>query len=139
MTKIHIALLATVLGTVGLACDRDEPKKTEPVAKTTAPAAPAKTAADKPAAAAPTPEVAKAEPTPPPELEQPEQLAMDNERVIEIAAAARELQDTPEDVDAVLQRHGLDRPAFETAVTEIAKDPWMSDLYIAALGKPTQG
>jgi hypothetical protein len=62
--------------------------------------------------------------------------ALDIVRVIDIAHAAREIEAAPEQIDDVLTRHGLDRASFETAIAEIAKDGWKSDLYIAALARP---
>jgi hypothetical protein len=135
---LSIVLLATAISLV--ACDKkDEPVKTVPMAKKDAPStaptkspAPTEVAAKQPEVA---PTTAVAEPAPP-ELEP---LALDNERVVAIAAAARELEDEPEDAEAVLERHGLDRETFEASITEIAKDAWKSDLYIAALGQAAKG
>jgi hypothetical protein len=132
---ISITLLATTV----LACDKkDEPVKADPVAKK-ATASDKTTDAKKPAPT--TPEVAPTTAAPDPAPVEPAAgpLGLDDERIVVIATAARELESHPEDSDEVLERHGLDRPSFEAAVTEIAKDPWKSDLYIAALGQAPAG
>lgn len=65
----------------------------------------------------------------------PVTTTLDNDRVIEIGNAAREIEAAPEQIDAILAGHGMDRTAFESAVALIARDPWMTDLYIAALSQ----
>lgn len=99
------------------------------------------TACNEPEVASMRAESAKEAPVPPPAAPMippapiPVATTLDNARVIEIGHAAREIEASPERVDTILAAHGMDRTAFESAVALIARDPWMTDLYIAALSQ----
>jgi hypothetical protein len=69
--------------------------------------------------------------TPPPQGEGGDEL--DAAKIGELARLAREITAKPDDAEALLEKAGMDRPAFEAAMVAVAKDPWKTDLYVTAL------
>ena len=53
--------------------------------------------------------------------------------VLRAVAVAREIEADPEDLDAILKRHGLTAEAFEDLLYEISSDPEQSKAYNTAL------
>jgi hypothetical protein len=50
-------------------------------------------------------------------------------KVAEAAALAKEIQASPDDADAILERHGMTRQEFEELMYDIASDEAMSVAY----------
>lgn len=55
------------------------------------------------------------------------------EKIGQLAALARQIAAKPEEADAILEKAGMDRAAFESAMVAVAKDQWKTDLYVTAL------
>ncbi len=55
------------------------------------------------------------------------------DQVQEVAAIASLVKADPARSDAILADHGLDRPAFEALLFDIAADPAKAQVYTAAL------
>ncbi|HET6582832.1 MAG TPA: hypothetical protein VFG69_05280 [Nannocystaceae bacterium] len=62
-----------------------------------------------------------------------------DEKVVEVAQVAKDIEAKPADADAILEKAGMDRAQFDTAMADIAKDQWKSDLYIAAFTADAKG
>jgi hypothetical protein len=56
------------------------------------------------------------------------------EIVQKAVTVAEELKADPDDVEAVLERHGLDVESFEAMMYEISSDPELTKAYTARLG-----
>jgi len=54
--------------------------------------------------------------------------------VAKAVAVAREIEADADDVDAILERHGLTVETFEELLYDISSDPELSKRYNAALG-----
>ena len=76
---------------------------------------------------------------PPPDDKAAAEGELTDEKVVEVAKTAKEIEAKPADADSILQAHGMDREQFEVALATIAKDQWKSDLYIAAFAEPAKG
>lgn len=76
----------------------------------------------------------QAEPDAAPE---PDTTPLDDARVAELGGVARRIADAPDQADAILSAHGLDRDGFDAAIKAIAKDPWKTDVYVLAMTAST--
>lgn len=56
------------------------------------------------------------------------------ESVRQAVAVARDIEADPDDVDAILERHGLTAEKLEDLMYQISSDPELSKAYNAALG-----
>ncbi len=110
----RIFTLALTLCTLATACDREAPKpKADPPAKVDPPP---------PVAQPDPPVVAEVEPAPDPRLEKVEQAA----------TVAREIASTPDQADAILSKHGMDRSQLDALMFEIAGDQTLTAAYMEA-------
>jgi hypothetical protein len=64
---------------------------------------------------------------------------LSDEKVVEVAKVAKDIEAKPADADSILEKAGMDRAQFDTAMASIAKDQWKSDLYIAAFTADAKG
>jgi len=62
--------------------------------------------------------------------------AAGDQGMVDLAASiAREIEASPDQADAILQRHGKTRAEFEQLLYDIAADPELSRAYNQALGR----
>jgi hypothetical protein len=63
----------------------------------------------------------------------PQTPTVSSETVSKAVAVAKEIEANPDDVDAILEQHGLTLETFEDMLYEISSDPELSEAYNAAL------
>jgi hypothetical protein len=56
-----------------------------------------------------------------------------SETVSKAVAVAKQIEASPDDIDAILEQHGLTVETFEDMLYEISSDPELSEAYNAAL------
>jgi hypothetical protein len=56
-----------------------------------------------------------------------------SETVSKAVAVAKQIEANPDDIDAILEQHGLTVETFEDMLYEISSDPELSEAYNAAL------
>jgi hypothetical protein len=135
----YALLLAAALGLA--ACDDSAKAKTEPKSETSkktvkvGPVAKADTKTDaKTDTKADAKADAKADSTAKePDAPPPDPSSDEAAKIVELARLARAIAATPEEADAILEKAGMDRSAFETQMLAVAKDQWRTDLYLTAL------
>ena len=63
-------------------------------------------------------------------------VAAGDQGMVDLAASiAREIEASPDEADAVLERHGKTRAEFEQMLYDIAADPELSRAYNQAIGR----
>jgi hypothetical protein len=153
MTIRNITLLSAALTLVLAGCGgagdskdgKDAKSKTakkdakDPKAKKDDKKADAKKPDEKKADDAKAPDAAEGGEDAPPDDKAADASELTDEKVVEVAKTAKEIEAKPAEADAILQAHGMDREQFEIAMATIAKDQWKSDLYIAAFAEPAKG